>query len=57
MFIDRMDNENRSGGPDIIVDCSGGCDGSQTCRERYIISQGTVECTCEGSCVMTVTEL
>jgi hypothetical protein len=35
-----------------IVDCKGSCD----CRERFIPSNGGIECTCE-PCTMTVTEV
>lgn len=42
----------------IIIDCSGGCDNAnETCRERYIVSTGNTECTCQGSCKMTVKKL
>jgi hypothetical protein len=56
MFIENLNEDNRGSGPDIVVSCSGGCNGNQTCRERYIISTGSVECTCEGACEMTVSE-
>ena len=39
------------------IDCSGKCDAAgQTCRERVTITGGTMsyECTCEGSCAMTI---
>lgn len=39
------------------IDCSGKCDSpGQTCRERVTITGGTIsyECTCEGSCSMTI---
>lgn len=40
------------------IDCSGSCnEPSESCRERYYPSTGGVECTCEGSCNMVVTEL
>lgn len=51
-----VDNPNIAGSPpDIEIDCSGGCSSpSETCRERYILSTGDAECTCEGSCKMKV---
>ncbi len=48
-------------GPDeekLEIDCTGGCsDPNALCRERYVITTGSVECTCEGSCKMTLTKL
>lgn len=45
--------------PPTKVDCSGGCDAvGATCRERVIIGSDdsvSYECTCQGSCAMTVT--
>jgi len=43
--------------PTLEINCSGGCGDGETddkCKERYIISSGTAECTCQGSCKMTV---
>jgi hypothetical protein len=42
----------------LEIDCSGGCtDEADTCRERYYPASGSVECTCEGDCSMSVTEV
>lgn len=42
-----------------VVDCSGGCDQQgATCRERVIFSGSniTYECTCQGTCKMTINQ-
>ncbi|MEQ8908027.1 MAG: hypothetical protein RIC95_02455 [Vicingaceae bacterium] len=40
------------------IECSGGCDDEgESCRERYYPGSGAVECTCQGTCAMTVTQL
>ena len=57
MLVKKKDEQQKMGGPTIVVDCSGGCESpGATCRERYIISTGDVECTCSGSCVMEISE-
>ena len=56
MYITKFDGAGEKGGPTVEVDCSGGCDDAgQTCRERYILATGDAECTCQGSCKLTVT--
>ncbi len=56
MYVLNYDNDGNRVGPTIEVDCSGECgNDTETCRERYIISTGDVECTCEGNCEMTIT--
>lgn len=37
----------------IEIDCKGTCD----CRERWVVSTGSAECTCTGDCKMTVTSV
>tara|TARA_B100001059_G_C17777531_1_gene552172 strand:+ start:713 stop:949 length:237 start_codon:yes stop_codon:yes gene_type:complete len=50
MLVKKKGEQQEMGGPIIIVDCSGGCESPEaTCRERYIISTGNVECTCSDS--------
>ena len=40
------------------IDCSGGCNSQgETCRESFNTGNGEVSCTCEGSCIMTLTEV
>jgi hypothetical protein len=57
MYVAKLDESGLRAGPVIEVDCSGGCDNpGETCRERYILSTGDVECTCQGSCSMKITE-
>lgn len=56
MYISKFNAAGERTGPTIEIDCSGGCNNAtETCRERYILSTGDAECTCEGTCKMTVT--
>lgn len=56
MYIKRYNAAGEPTGPVVEIDCSGGCDNAtETCRERYILSTGDAECTCQGTCKMTVT--
>lgn len=45
-------------GPTYRIDCSGDCDvPSATCREQWVLTlPPSAECTCQGTCAMTVTE-
>jgi len=57
MLVKKKDENGQMRDPTIIVDCTGGCNApGETCRERYIIATGDVECTCEGTCVMEISE-
>ena len=54
--VNNTSTKSFGGGDKIIVDCSGNCDNeNETCRERWNASEGTVECTCQGGCKMTIT--
>ncbi len=56
MYITKFNASGQRSGPVVEIDCTGGCDNAtETCRERYIISTGNAECTCEGTCKLTVT--
>ncbi len=57
VFNNNSNKENNTG-PNIEVNCTGGCDDGDEkgCRERYITSTGDVECTCSG-CKMSITHL
>lgn len=53
----KTTSQNKSLGGKTIYDCSGSCDDeSKTCRERFYLSEGRVECTCEGGCSLTIYE-
>lgn len=46
-------------GGTTVVDCAGGCNAQgDTCRERAIVSGNTItyECTCTGTCKMTINQ-
>lgn len=52
-FVGDSDYDNR-----FQIDCNGSCDDpNKTCREKFNLVTGEAECTCEGSCKMTVTDL
>ncbi len=56
MYITKFNASGQRSGPVVEIDCTGGCDNAtETCRERYIISTGIAECTCEGTCKLTLT--
>jgi hypothetical protein len=56
MYVTKFNASGQRIGPVVEIDCTGGCDNvTETCRERYIISTGNAECTCEGTCKLTVT--
>ena len=39
----------------VVIDCGGGCnDENASCRESYNLGTGSVSCTCEGECDMTI---
>lgn len=60
MYILEYDSSSNRVAPTIEVNCSGKCGSgsSQTCRERYYMATGIVECTCESDdCTMTVKDL
>ncbi len=44
-------DDNHNFAKTIEIDCKGTCD----CRERWVVSTGSAECTCTGDCKMTVT--
>ncbi|SHE91426.1 hypothetical protein SAMN05444278_10885 [Psychroflexus salarius] len=53
----KTNSQNKSLGGKKIYSCAGSCDDeSKTCRERFYMREGRVECTCEGSCSLTVYE-
>lgn len=60
MYVAELDDSGARIGrrPVIEVDCDGPCsDNAKTCCERYVLSTGNVECTCDGGgCAMTISE-
>jgi len=53
----QIDRKNNVYGTKTVYDCSGKCDDrNKTCRERYIVSTGDVECTCAGTCKLEITD-